>query len=145
MTDEELIARLREGATWDDDIAAADRIEKLIRKNDNLFELAQQEHSRAEQLVATNEALVKEMDFAMMTGHYLAKMECRDLVNDLEARIEQLVATNERLEAALHVANAKRLRRYDWQEWTAQDIEDAEGIVCAFLDLIQKGTVDDRA
>jgi hypothetical protein len=30
MTDEELIARLREGATWDDDVAAADRIEALI-------------------------------------------------------------------------------------------------------------------
>jgi hypothetical protein len=29
MSDEELIARLREGATWDDDIAAADRIEAL--------------------------------------------------------------------------------------------------------------------
>ena len=44
-----------------------------------------------------------------------------------------------------HIEYAKRLRRYDWQEWTAQDIEDAEGIVCAFLDLIQKGTADDRA
>jgi len=30
MTDEELIARLREGATWDDDVAAANRIEALI-------------------------------------------------------------------------------------------------------------------
>ena len=29
MSDEGLIARLREGATWDDDIAAADRIEEL--------------------------------------------------------------------------------------------------------------------
>ena len=32
MTNAELIARLREGATWDDDIAAADRIEKLEAK-----------------------------------------------------------------------------------------------------------------
>ena len=32
MSDEELIARLREGATWDDDIAAADRIEALTAK-----------------------------------------------------------------------------------------------------------------
>jgi hypothetical protein len=30
MTDEELCKRLREGATWDDDVAAADRIEALI-------------------------------------------------------------------------------------------------------------------
>lgn len=30
MTDKELIARLREGATWDDDIVAADRIEALV-------------------------------------------------------------------------------------------------------------------
>jgi hypothetical protein len=30
--DQELIARLREGATWDDDIAAADRIEALEAK-----------------------------------------------------------------------------------------------------------------
>lgn len=29
MTDEELVKRLREGATWDDDVAAADRIEAL--------------------------------------------------------------------------------------------------------------------
>lgn len=43
-------------------------------------------------------------------------------------------------EAALHVENAKRLRRYDWQEWTAQDVEDAEGIICAFLALIERGT-----
>jgi len=47
-------------------------------------------------------------------------------------------------EAALHVENAKRLRRYDWQEWTAQDVEDAEGIVRAFLALIPKGAADDR-
>lgn len=32
MTDEELIARLREGATWDDDVAAADRIEALTEQ-----------------------------------------------------------------------------------------------------------------
>jgi hypothetical protein len=32
MTDAELIARLREGATWDDDVAAADRIEALTDK-----------------------------------------------------------------------------------------------------------------
>lgn len=41
-------------------------------------------------------------------------------------------------EAALHIENAKRLRRYDWQEWTAQDIEDAEGIICAYLALISE-------
>lgn len=32
MTDEELCKRLREGATWDDDVAAADRIEELEDK-----------------------------------------------------------------------------------------------------------------
>ena len=32
MTDAGLIARLREGATWDDDTAAADRIEALEAK-----------------------------------------------------------------------------------------------------------------
>jgi hypothetical protein len=32
MTDEELCKRLREGATWDDDVAAADRIEALTAK-----------------------------------------------------------------------------------------------------------------
>ena len=30
MTDQELIARLREGATWDDDVFAANRIEELV-------------------------------------------------------------------------------------------------------------------
>jgi len=32
-----------------------------------------------------------------------------------------------------HVENAKRLARYDWEDWTAQDIEDAEGLVRAFI------------
>jgi len=32
MTDAELIERLRAGATWDDDVAAADRIEQLERE-----------------------------------------------------------------------------------------------------------------
>jgi hypothetical protein len=36
MTDAELIARLREGATWDDDVAAADRIEQLVATNEAL-------------------------------------------------------------------------------------------------------------
>jgi hypothetical protein len=39
MTDEELIARLREGATWDDDIAAADRIEALEAKLAKVVEI----------------------------------------------------------------------------------------------------------
>lgn len=36
MTDEELIKRLREGATWDDDVAAADRIEQLKQLLDEM-------------------------------------------------------------------------------------------------------------
>ena len=32
-----------------------------------------------------------------------------------------------------HVENANRLARYDWQDWTVQDIEDAEGLVRAFI------------
>jgi hypothetical protein len=39
MTDEELVKRLREGATWDDDVAAADRIEALLNLNEALVEL----------------------------------------------------------------------------------------------------------
>ena len=38
--DQELIARLREGATWDDDVAAADRIEALIKERDEAVHLA---------------------------------------------------------------------------------------------------------
>ncbi len=34
MTDAELIERLRTGATWDDDVAAADRIEALTLERD---------------------------------------------------------------------------------------------------------------
>lgn len=37
MTDQELIARLREGATWDDDVFAANRIEELVKERDALF------------------------------------------------------------------------------------------------------------
>lgn len=58
MTDEELIALLRDDSgNWLTD-AAADRIEELLRKNDNLFDLAQQEHSRAERLEAQVAALM---------------------------------------------------------------------------------------
>lgn len=32
------------------------------------------------------------------------------------------------------LAAAKRLQRYDWPDWTAQDIEDAERIVGAYLE-----------
>jgi len=38
--DQELIARLREGATWDDDVAAADHIEALIKERDEAVHLA---------------------------------------------------------------------------------------------------------
>ena len=48
MTDEELIESLR---LWNRD-DAADRIEELIGKNNNLFDLAEKEHSRAERLEA---------------------------------------------------------------------------------------------
>ena len=34
MTDPELTERLRAGATWDDDVAAADRIEALTAERD---------------------------------------------------------------------------------------------------------------
>lgn len=68
MTDEELIKRLR--SQIGDDVQqvydhealfrlSADRIEALLRKNDNLFDLAQQEHSRAERLVDAMKALEK--------------------------------------------------------------------------------------
>jgi hypothetical protein len=36
MTDEELCNRLREGATWDDDVAAAARIEALTKERNAL-------------------------------------------------------------------------------------------------------------
>jgi hypothetical protein len=40
MTDAELIERLRTGATWDDDVAAADRIEALTAERDEYKRLA---------------------------------------------------------------------------------------------------------
>lgn len=43
MNDQELIKRLREGATWDDDIAAADRIEELIKEVERRIEPEQVE------------------------------------------------------------------------------------------------------
>lgn len=44
MTDQKLINRLREGATWDDDIAAANRIEELVKE----VEAAQHEADEAD-------------------------------------------------------------------------------------------------
>jgi chromosome segregation ATPase len=50
MTDAELIARLREGATWDDDVAAADRIEALTEQLEAARADAKEAEAYAEEL-----------------------------------------------------------------------------------------------
>jgi hypothetical protein len=56
MTDEELMKRLREGATWDDDVAAADRIEALtadrVKNNKDYCALMERYDALTEQLEA---------------------------------------------------------------------------------------------
>jgi len=56
MSDEELCKRLREGATWDDDVAAADRIEALTAERDELqqvFDFQWRAHMRAVEMWRT--------------------------------------------------------------------------------------------
>jgi hypothetical protein len=76
---DDLIKRLREGATWDDDIAAADRIEQLERERDgylaerNNFEFyLQRTHADLELEVAAVDALAAKLAKAVS----LALEEC---------------------------------------------------------------------
>jgi len=76
MTDEELIARLQDEQPVTQDFqstmkcelmdAAAKRIEELIKKNNNLIELAMDEHKRAEtaeyKLAKQIDALERELE-----------------------------------------------------------------------------------
>lgn len=87
MTDEELITALR---MW------------------SKSELCRKAAARIEQLVATNEVLVKERDEALewlsaSQGYIADAVFALDKQEEAEARAEQLVATNERLEAVLRV------------------------------------------
>jgi len=75
MTDAELIARLREGATWDDDVAAADRIEALTAKVKLMDDL---DVINGEKI----EALTKERDEAMQLLQTLSNMN-GDLSRDM--------------------------------------------------------------
>lgn len=59
MTDKELIERLRMIHEWKIVKYAADRIEELVKKNNNLIELAMDEHKRAETI---EHRLTKQID-----------------------------------------------------------------------------------
>jgi chromosome segregation ATPase len=77
MTDEELVKRLREGATWDDDVAAADRIEALTAERDDHWKSfvhwRKEADDRAEQLEAARadakeaEAYAEELEKELRT------------------------------------------------------------------------------
>lgn len=88
MTDEELIARLREGCSCNidstpcmaeeecrDAFAAADRIAELLAKNDNLFDLAATEHSRAERLEAALRNIAESNYIGRAEGYARAALE----------------------------------------------------------------------
>jgi hypothetical protein len=79
MTDEELIARLREGATWDDDVAAADRIEALTE---------QLAAARQDAKFAEDELEMQEQEACMMKNDYIKLEKERDA---LEAKLAKMV------------------------------------------------------
>ena len=113
MTDEELIARLRESQSyewqdpiWETRLAAADRIEQLAVTN--------------EQLVATNEALTAKL--ATCEKYRDAYAECDRIgtqaVRDLEAKLaaaeaeakkykHAFAAQSRKLQAVLHIEGVK--------------------------------------
>ena len=116
MTDEELIARLRDGKlTWGDRWNAADRIEQLVKEKDNNHkvglgwaEIAHQESNKylqalrriellattCEQLVATCEALVKERDEAkrLMQARHREMLAADGLMRKHQRRAERMEA-----------------------------------------------------
>lgn len=79
MTDEELVKRLREGATWDDDVAAADRIEALTE---------QLEAARADAKEA--EAYAEELEKGHK-GWQTAAVKLMDKLTASEAKLEKVV------------------------------------------------------
>jgi hypothetical protein len=72
MTDEKLIARLREGATWDDDVAAADRIEALIKERDEAVHLARLRKTFIEEARDERDALEVKLAAAVEIGNKMA-------------------------------------------------------------------------
>jgi septal ring factor EnvC (AmiA/AmiB activator) len=96
MTDEELVKRLREGATWDDDVAAADRIEALTEQLEAARADAKEAEAYAEELAECNE------DFSVCNQHlktqvtelqkqlnicYMAQAVMDNTVAELEAKL----------------------------------------------------------
>lgn len=61
MTDKELCKRLREGATWDDDVAAADRIEALTEARDTMSHLWAKEAAAKQVALGRIEALTAKL------------------------------------------------------------------------------------
>lgn len=95
MSDEELIARLREGATWDDDTAAADRIEALTEQ------LAAAQHDAKEA-----EAYAEEVERELR--------DTQDRANAFATKEYYTEMRAERAEAKLAKA-AEALRFYAWE------------------------------
>jgi chromosome segregation ATPase len=100
MTDEELVKRLREGATWDDDVAAADRIEALTAERDDHWKSfvhwRKEADDRAEQLEAARadakeaEAYAEELEKELRTTR-MAQAVMDNTVADLEAKLAKAV------------------------------------------------------
>jgi hypothetical protein len=92
MTDAELIARLREGATWDDDVAAADRIEALINLNEALVELMDDRDAKlAKALEGLDKAaaLIEDRHFVHMTSQ---RRNPKDYISDWSLIAEEVRA-----------------------------------------------------
>jgi len=79
MTDEELVARLREGATWDDDIAAADRIEALLEQCEGLAQVVDYNWVKHQRVIAAEAKLAKAVE-ALDEAVYLLKPDEKDMM-----------------------------------------------------------------
>jgi len=87
MTDEELIARLREGATWDDDVAAADRIEALIKERDEAVHLARLRKTFIEEARDERDALEAKLAKAVEALDRLARLGNGDRYGNSEGNV----------------------------------------------------------
>ena len=97
--DQELIARLREGATWDDDIAAADRIEALLEQCEGLAQVVDYNWVKHQRVIAAEAKLAKAVE-ALDEAVYLLKPDEKDMMR--QAGVYRIVTTLAEIKGESH-------------------------------------------
>lgn len=106
MSDEELIARLREGATWDDDVAAANRIEALQKA---LKDQSSVSDRLAEQLATCEKYRDAYAECDRIGTQAVRDLEAKLAAAEAEAKKYKhaFAAQSRKLQAVLHIEGVK--------------------------------------